>query len=156
MSDSIRVMRKLTLLAGLVMFALNAGAAEPTWHLSLQLYSLHEHTAAIDLTNNTPGAGIMYRTDDWFASVGVFRNSLARTAGYAYVGKQWPVGGVQLGGIAGLTHHYNFNHGGLVPLAAAVVSVPLAKRWALDLVGIPRISGYTYATLNFSVRWQFR
>ena len=149
-------MRKITALAGLVMLALNAGAGEPTWYLSLQAYSLHEHTTQTHLTNTTPGLGLMYRTDDWFAGAGVFRNSLARTAGYAYVGKQWPVGWVQLGGIAGLTHHYNFNHGGIVPLAAAVASVPLAKRWALDLVGIPRIGGYTYTTLNFSLRWQFR
>ena len=149
-------MRKISLPVGLVIFVLSARAAEPTWHLSLQAYSLHEHTTETKLTNSTPGAGLMYRTDDWFAGVGVFRNSVARTAGYAYVGKQWPLGRVQVGGIAGLTHHYNFNNGGVVPLGAAVVSVPLAKRWALDLAGIPRISGYTYATLNFSVRWQFR
>lgn len=149
-------MRKFFLPAGLAISALSVGAAEPTWHLSLQAYSLHEHTTQTKLTNSTPGIGLMYRTDDWFAGAGVFRNSLARTAGYAYVGRQWPVGRVQVGGIAGLTHHYNFNNGGLVPLGAAVVSMPLTKRWALDLVGIPRINHYTYATLNFSLRWQFR
>lgn len=149
-------MRRITLLAGGLILAAPALAADPTWHLSLQTYSLHEHTTQTRLTNRTPGAGLMYRTDGWFAGAGIFRNSLDRTAGYAYLGKQWPVGWLQLGGIAGLTHHYNFNHGGPVPLAAVVASVPLARRWALDLVGIPRISGYTYATLNFSLRWQFR
>ena len=149
-------MRNLPLLAGLLLLTVHVLAAEPTWHLTLQTYSLHEHTTQTRLTNTTPGLGLMYRTDDWFAGAGVFRNSVARTAGYAYLGKQWPLGWLQVGGIVGLTHHYNFNNGGLVPLAAAVASVPLAKRWAVDLVGIPRIGGYTYTTLNFSLRWQFR
>ncbi len=132
-------------------------AAEPTWHLSLQLYSLHEHTSAVDLTNNTPGLGIMRVTDDhWLAGAGIFRNSLARTAGYAYLGKQWPVGRIRVGGIAGLTHNYNFNDGGLVPLGGLLVTVPLADRWALDMIGIPRIGDMTYTTLHFAVRWQFR
>lgn len=134
-----------------------ARAAEPTWHLSLQLYSLHEHTSAIELTNNTPGIGVMRVTDDnWLAGAGIFRNSLARTAGYVYLGKQWPLGRVRVGGIAGLTHRYNYNNGGLVPLGGALVTVPLADRWALDFIGIPRIGNYTYTTLHFAVRWQFR
>jgi hypothetical protein len=132
-------------------------AAEPTWHLSLQLGSLHEHTTETDLTNNTPGLGVMRVTENhWIAGAGIFRNSLARTAGYAYVGKEWPVGKVLVGGIAGVTHHYNFNDGGLVPLGGVLVTVPLTDRWALDLIGIPRISGYTYNTLHFAVRWQFK
>ncbi len=134
-----------------------ATAAEPTWHLSLQLYSLHEHTTQNELTNNTPGLGLMRVTENnWIAGAGIFRNSLARTAGYAYLGKEWPVGKVLVGGIAGVTHHYNFNDGGLVPLGGVLVTVPLADRWALDLIGIPRISGYTYNTLHFAVRWQFK
>jgi hypothetical protein len=134
-----------------------AGAAEPTWHLSLQLYSLHEHTTETELTNNTPGLGILRVTEtNWLAGAGVFRNSIGRTAGYGYVGKQWPVGRIYVGGIAGLTQHYNFNHGGIVPLGAALVTVPLSDLWALDLIGIPRISGYTYNTLHFALRWRFR
>jgi len=134
-----------------------ATAAEPTWHLSLQLGSLHEHTTETDLTNNTPGLGLMRVTENnWIAGAGIFRNSLARTAGYAYLGKEWPVGKVLVGGIVGVTHHYNFNDGGLVPLGGVLVTVPLADRWALDLIGIPRISGYTYNTLHFAVRWQFK
>jgi len=134
-----------------------ATAAEPTWHLSLQLGSLHEHTSETDLTNNTPGIGLMRVTENhWIAGAGIFRNSLARTAGYAYLGKEWPVGKILIGGIAGVTHHYNFNDGGLVPLGGVLVTVPLADRWALDLIGIPRISGYTYNTLHFAVRWQFK
>lgn len=132
-------------------------AAEPTWHLTLQAYSLHEHTRQDDLTNNTPGIGVLRRTSDhWLAGAGVFRNSLGRTAGYAYVGRQWPVGPVLAGGIAGATHHYNFNNGGIVPLGAAIVTVPLAERWSLDLVGIPRLKHYTYTTLHLSVSWRFR
>lgn len=134
-----------------------AHAAEPSWHLSLQLYSLHEHTDEIDLTDHTPGVGVMRVTPGhWLAGAGVFRNSLARTAGYAYVGKQWRFGKIQAGGIAGLTHRYNFNDGGIVPLAAAMVTVPLAERWSLDVLGIPPLDGYTYATVHFAVRWRFR
>ena len=146
---------RLLLLVGLA--AISASAAEPTWHLSLQLYSLHEHTTQTKLTNNTPGLGIMRVTDDnWLAGAGIFRNSLARTAGYAYVGKEWMLGRILVGGIAGVTHHYNFGNGGPVPLAGALVTVPLTDRWALDMIGIPRISGYTYSTLHFALRWQFR
>ena len=146
-----------TILLLAVFTATTAVAAEPTWHLSLQTYSLHEHTSAVDLTNNTPGLGVMRVTDDhWLAGAGIFRNSLARTAGYAYLGKQWPVGRIRVGGIAGLTHNYNFNDGGLVPLGGLLVTVPLADRWALDMIGIPRIGDMTYTTLHFAVRWQFR
>ena len=139
------------------LLAISASAAEPTWHLSLQLYSLHEHTSAIDLTNNTPGIGVMRVTEDnWLAGAGIFRNSLARTAGYAYLGKEWAVGKVLVGGIAGVTHHYNFNNGGLVPLGGLLVTVPLTDGWDLDLIGIPRFGGYTYTTLHFALRWRFR
>ena len=151
------LMRFAALLVGLAFFALAAAAAEPTWHLSMQLYSLHEHTTQDDLTNNTPGIGIMRRTEtNWMAGAGIFRNSIGRTAGYGYVGKQWPLGRVLAGAIAGVTHHYRFNNGGIVPLGAAVVTVPLNDRWSIDLVGIPPIRDFTYATLNFSVSWRFR
>lgn len=50
---------QVALLAALLVTA--ATAAEPTWHLSLQLYSLPEHTTQADLTNNTPGLGPMRR-----------------------------------------------------------------------------------------------
>src|SRR5882672_7831826 len=99
--------------------ATTASATEPTWHLSLQLYSLHEHTTEVDLTNNTPGIGVIRVTENnWLAGAGIFRNSLGRTAGYGYFGKQWPIWKIYAGGIAGVTQHYNFNDGGLVPLAA--------------------------------------
>lgn len=137
--------------------ALPLSASEPTWHLTAQLYSWHEHTTQTDLTNNTPGLGILRRSpENYMLGAGVFRNSLGRTAGYAYVGKQWPLSRLLVGGIAGVTHHYIFNHGGPVPLGAAIVTVPLTDSLALDLVGIPRLAHYTYATLNFSVSWRFR
>jgi hypothetical protein len=37
-----------------------------------------------------------------------------------------------------------------------VVTVPLSGRCALDLIAIPRVANYTYATLNLSVSWRFR
>lgn len=147
-------MRLLPLLCCL---ALPLSAAEPTWHLTAQVYSWHEHTTQADLTNDTPGIGVLRRSpENFLLGAGIFRNSLGRTAGYAYVGKQWPLRRVLVGGIAGVTHRYNFNRGGPVPLGAAVVTVPLTDSLALDLVGIPRLAHYTYATLNFSVSWRFR
>lgn len=147
---------RLLLLFCCISVSLSA-AAEPTWHLTAQLYSLHEHTSQADLTNHTPGLGVLRRSpENFMLGAGVFRNSLGRTAGYAYLGKQWPIARVLVGGVAGVTHHYNFNRGGPVPLAAAVVTVPLSDSLALDLVGIPAISRYTYATLNFSLSWRFR
>lgn len=136
---------------------LAAHAADATWHITAQLYSLHEHTTLDDLTNDTPGLGIMRRSpENYMLGAGIFRNSIGRTAGYAYVGKQWRLRRVLAGGIAGVTHRYHFNNGGIVPLGAAVVTVPLTDSLAIDLIGIPRIANYTYATLNFSVSWRFR
>ena len=146
------------LLPALLLIAVaTARASDATWHLSLQLRSLHEHTSEIELHDTTPGIGVIRETPGhWLTGAGVFRNSLARTAGYAYVGKQWPIGKIQAGAIAGVTHHYNFNHGGIVPLAAALVSVPMNDRWCIDIIGIPHVTGYTYATLHFAVRCKIR
>jgi hypothetical protein len=142
--------------AAVLAMAVTARAGDPTWHLSVQTYSLHEHTSEIELHNTTPGLGLLRRQDGWLAGAGVFRNSVGRWAGYGYGGYQWPVGPVLIGGIAGATHHYNFNNGGIVPLGAAVVTVPVSKTVALDFVAIPRVTNYTYATLNASVSWRFK
>lgn len=147
---------------GLGVAALALGrAADPTWHLNVQAYSFHEHTSETYLHNTTPGAGVIRRHDHWLEGVGVFRNSIGRWAGYGYVGWQAPLGAlpagpVRVGGIGGVTHHYNFNQGGIVPLAAAVVTVPVTSSLAIDLVGIPRIKSATYATLNVSLSWRFK
>ena len=154
-------MRPLLLLVLVSMAMPAAHAADPTWHLNVQAYSFHEHTTQDYLYNTTPGVGLIRRQDNWLAGAGVFRNSIGRWAGYGYGGYQFPVvetraGAVRVGGIGGVTHHYYFNDGGIVPLAAAVVTIPIARTVALDLVGIPRIKNATYATLNLSLSWQFR
>jgi hypothetical protein len=149
--------RRLCSLLALGLAATAACAQEASWHLTLQLYSLHENTTRADLTDKTPGIGVLRRSPEhWLAGAGVFRNSLGRTAGYGYVGKQWPLGPVYVGGIGGLTHNYDYNDRGIAPLGAAVVTVPWAENWALELAGIPRIRDYTYTTLNFTVSWRFR
>lgn len=145
----------LLLLAALI-FPLVARAATPTWHLNAQVYSFHEHTSETDLHNTTPGLGLIRRQDDWLAGAGVFRNSIGRWAGYGYVGWQYPFRHFRAGAIAGITHHYLWNDGGIVPLAAAVVTVPFSDAVALDLVAIPRIRNATYATLNLSLSWRFK
>jgi hypothetical protein len=148
-------------LVALVVGAVDAHAADATWHLNAQAYSFHEHTTKDYLYNTTPGLGVIRRHDNWLEGVGVFRNSIGRWAGYGYVGYQYPVaqfstGPLRVGGIAGVTHHYFFNDGGPVPLAAGVVTVPITQTLAIDLVGIPRIKNATYATLNLSLSWRFR
>ncbi len=135
-------------------------AAAPSWHLNVQTYSFHEHTTETELHNTTPGLGLIRRQANWLAGAGVFRNSVGRWAGYGYGGYQFPIaqlpaGALRLGGIAGVTHHYEFNDGGPVPLGAAVLTVPIMRRLSIDLVGIPRIEGATYNTLNLSLSWQF-
>jgi hypothetical protein len=154
-------MRCVLLLLLIWFCAAAARAAEPTWHLNLQAYSFHEHTTQDYLWNTTPGVGLIRRQENWLLGAGVFRNSIGRWAGYGYGGYQFPLletraGPVRLGGIAGATHHYFFNDGGIVPLGAAVLTVPVTKNVALDLVGIPPIKNATYATLNLSVSWRFR
>jgi len=131
-------------------------ATNPAWYVSVQTYSFHEHTDDVELHNTTPGIGVIRRQDHWLAGLGVFRNSLGRWAGYGYGGYQVPFGPVLVGGILGVTHRYNVNNGGIVPLAAAVVSIPLGKKAMVELVGIPGVSNYTYTTLNVSFSWRFR
>jgi hypothetical protein len=138
-----------------------APANGPTWWLNAQAYSFHEHTSETYLHNTTPGLGLIRRHDNWLEGVGVFRNSVGRWAGYGYVGWQAPIGKlaagpIRVGGIGGVTHHYYFNDGGIVPLAAAVVTVPMSKTVAIDFVGIPRIANATYTTLNLSLSWRFK
>ena len=149
-------MRPILILLAVAAAAFSAHAADPTWHLSAQIYSFHENTSQDDLHNTTPGLGLIRRQDDWLAGAGVFRNSIGRWAGYGYVGWQYPFKRVRIGGIAGITHRYLWNDGGIVPLAAAVVTVPVTKTLALDFVGIPHIRNATYATLNVSLSWQFK
>lgn len=151
-----RVFLPLLGFASLVFLPLTVSAAEPTWHLNVQAYSFHENTSETDLHNTTPGLGLLRRQGNWMLGAGVFRNSIGRWAGYGYGGYQWPVWRVRVGGIAGITHNYEANDGGAVPLAAAVVTIPLSDRWSIDLVGIPRVDDYTYTTLNVSVSWRFR
>ncbi len=146
--------RLLGLCLGLGSFG-TLSAAPPTWHLVLHAHSLHESTADLDITDRTPGLGLMRRTENhWLAGVGVFRNSIGRTSGYIIGGKQWALGPVRVGGIGGITHNYRGNNGGLVPMAAGLATVPLGERLALELIAIPRVRDYTYATLNLSVSWR--
>lgn len=157
-ASSLRCWTVTALLITLSGLGLRAAEGPATWHVSLQLHSLHwgVDEDRDDITNNTPGIGLLRRTEDhWLAGAGVFRNSLGRTAGYGYGGKQWALGRrVLAGGILGLTHRYNANDGGIVPLAAAVVTVPINDRLALEFVGIPEVGDYSYNTLNFSVSWR--
>lgn len=144
-----------------LLWALSSRGATPSWHATVQTYSFHEHTTETELHNTTPGVGLIRRQENWLLGAGVFRNSIGRWAGYGYGGYQFPVaempaGPLRLGAIAGVTHHYLWNDGGIVPLGAAVLTLPVTRRLALDLVGIPRIRNATYATLNVSVSWQFR
>ena len=149
-------MRSVALFASMLLLATDLKPAEATWHLAVQAYSFHEHTSEVELHNTTPGIGVLRRQDDWLAGAGVFRNSLGRWAGYGYGGYQWPIGPLRVGGIAGVTHHYNANNGGIVPLAGGLVTVPLGGRWEADFVAIPRVANYTYATLNVSLAWRFK
>ncbi len=155
-------LRSLVLgLGSLVPLVAQGATSAPTWHLNVQAYSFHEHTTQDYLWNTTPGVGLIRRQDNWLAGAGVFRNSIGRWAGYGYGGYQFPIaqfapGPLRVGGILGATHHYNFNDGGVVPLAAAVVTVPITPTLAVDLVGIPAIKNATYATLNLSLSWRFR
>jgi hypothetical protein len=152
-------------LTGLFLWWAAAGLAHaataPTWELNLQTYSFHEHTTETDLHNTTPGVGVIRRQDDWLAGAGVFRNSIGRWAGYGYAGWQYPFGNfaagpIRVGGIAGITHHYLWNNGGIVPLAAGVVTIPVTPTVSIDLVGIPRIPNATFATLNLSLSIRFK
>lgn len=154
-------MRRTLLLLFGISGVLATRAAEPTWHVAVQTYSFHEHTTETDLHNTTPGGGLIRRQDNWLLGAGVFRNSIGRWAGYGYGGYQWPLwqtraGPIRAGAIAGVTHRYLWNDGGIVPLGAAVVTVPVTETIAVDLVGIPRIKDATYATLNISFSWRFR
>jgi hypothetical protein len=130
-------------------------AAEAGWHLVVHAHSFHERTADPDITDRTPGLGLMWRTDrHWLVGGGVFRNSIGRTSGYLIGGKQWEWGPVRVGGLGGLTHNYRGNDGGPVPLAAGLVTVPVGERRALEFIAIPRVRDFSYATLHLAASWR--
>jgi hypothetical protein len=136
-------------------------APERTWHLNIQTYSFHPDTDEQYLHNTTPGIGLIRRHGEWFEGAGIFRNSIGRWAGYGYLGwqrafYQTRAGAFRLGAIAGLTHHYHFNDGGIVPLAAAVLTIPVTKTIGIDLVTIPRVHSAVYTAVNVSLSWRFR
>ena len=151
-----KLLRSLPLFFALIGLLVPARADEAAWYLAVQTYSFHEHTSDQYLYNTTPGIGVLRRQDNWLLGAGVFRNSIGNWAGYGYGGYQWPLGPVRVGGVAGVTHRYNWNNGGIVPMAGAVVSVPLGKRFEIELIGIPRVSDYTYNTLNVTFSWRFK
>lgn len=126
-----------------------------TWHLAVQTYSWHEGGAQ-GVHDWTPGIGLMRRQGPWLAGAGLFRNSLGREAGFAYVGWQKPFRRVRLGGILGATHRYYWNDGGIVPLLAAVVTVPLSSRWSTEFIAVPPVKDVSYATVNVTLSWRFR
>ncbi len=138
------------------LIAATPALADPTWHLTAQIYSFHEHTTETVLHNTTPGLGVMRRHSDWLEGAGIFRNSLGRWAGYGYFGWQAPIWRIRAGAIGGLTHNYDANNRGIVPLGAGVVTVPVTQDFAVDVVLIPRVANYTYATANLSLSWRFR
>jgi hypothetical protein len=151
----------LVLLLSVACAGLAAQTPDTTWHLNVQTYSFHPKADDVNLHNTTPGLGVIRRQADWFQGAGIFRNSIGRWAGYGYLGWQHPflptrAGPFRFGAIAGVTHHYYFNDGGIVPLVAAVLTVPVTKTLAVDLVGIPRVGNSVYTTLNVSLSWRFR
>lgn len=161
MSSLLHFCRALAAAGFAVLVAPRIFAAPASWQVNAQLYSFHEHTDDEDLQNTTPGLGLIRRENNWLLGAGIFRNSIGRWAGYGYGGYQFPLGSLpagplRLGAIAGLTHHYYWNDGGIVPLGAAVLTIPVTHRLSVDLVGIPRIKNATYATLNVSLSWRFR
>lgn len=134
---------------------LHAGDDTATWHLVAHAHSLHADSNDPDITDRTPGIGLMRRTENhWLVGGGVFRNSIGRTSGYFIGGKQWELGPVRAGVIGGITHNYRGNGGGLVPMAAGLVTVPIGDRLAVELIAIPRVRDYSYATLNLSLSWR--
>jgi hypothetical protein len=145
-------------LAGLVVISLlssGAAVAAPTWQVVAHLHSFHESTSDPDITDHTPGLGLMRRTPEhWLLGAGVFRNSLGRASGYAVGGKQWELGPVRAGALAGLTHNYRGNGGGVVPLATGLVTVPLGERLAAEFILIPRVRNYSYATFHIAASWR--
>ncbi len=162
----LRLLNFATVLLGAPMIRAEPSATEPSpshwsWYAAAQVYSFHEHTTDVYLHNTTPGLGLMARYDDWLAGAGIFRNSLGRWAGLGYAGWQLPLGHfrsgpVRAGGIVGVSHHYKWHNGGPVPLAAGVLTIPLSQTVGVQLVGIPRVSRGTSATLNTSLTIRFR
>ena len=149
------MLRALTTLVASLLASGGVVVAAPTWHAVAHLHSIHEGTSDPAITDHTPGLGVMRRTTEhWLLGAGVFRNSIGRTSGYVVGGKQWEFGPVRIGGLGGLTHNYRGNDGGLVPMAAGLVTVPLGERLAAEFILIPRVRDYSYATFHMAASWR--
>jgi hypothetical protein len=91
--------------------------------LVLQLWSFH----TVKVPNSqTFGAGIECDRQVLTYQAGAFRNSFNHVSAYAVVGKQWPVGGFQVGPFAGVLTGYKTHEApvwhGLTPLVGLEAS----------------------------------
>lgn len=125
----------------------------------LQVHLVSAHPAHIrngqELHDATPGVGWLHRHDDLFSSLGVMRNSYARTAGYAAIGWQPEiVPGVRAGLFAGVTHHYPYREGRPFVFGGAVFSIE-GDRVGMHLTLLPPVQNVSGGAVAVSVSWRF-
>ena len=91
----------------------------------------HIHTVAIHaepgFRSVVPGIGVLCRKNDLLLGAGRYFNSVGRPSNYLITGYQpWHIGSVRFGAVAGVDDGYPFRDGHVIPLAAAVMSIPLS------------------------------
>ena len=90
-------------------------------HLHLTAFHVGPDTQA-----STPGLGVFCRESTALVAAGLLQNSIGQVSKYASVGWQpLEIGGVKVGGFAGLIDGYKYKNGTAFPFAGAIISVPV-------------------------------
>jgi hypothetical protein len=113
------------------------------------------HVAAIHAepgyNSVVPGLAILCKEDNVLLSTGIYQNSIGKRSNYI-VGGQYlgSINKIRYGYIAGIVDGYAVNDGNAIPMAAAIVSIPL-DNMQIHLTFIPPVPHYTPMLVQFSV-----
>lgn len=169
-------MRIGSLLLGISVFLLLVTCGAKAFAETAQMYGVvsgvsHHFNAGgfnTRFSDSNPGGGVEVegytspaKNFLWFASGGEYRNSIRQTSHWAGIGLKWRFQfserfdqpRLEVGAIAGGLDGYEFNNGGLFPVALPLVSLGV-RHMIVDTIIIPPLPGMTPLTIGFQLRIQ--
>lgn len=114
----------------------------------IQLAAIHQ---AAGMHGYTPGAGVECQRGEIVAAAGGYRNSQGGRSAYAAAGVlPLQIGPVRIGAVVGAVNGYRYRSGGVMPMAAGVVSVDLGAA-SVQVFAVPAVPGVSHAALQVGV-----
>lgn len=102
--------------------------------------------------NDVPGAGVLCIKEGHILAAGTYVNSVYKRSNYAVVGHYITTHFAVIGGVV---DGYKVD-GGITPLLAGVVSIPVTKSIAAHVLLIPPVPNLTPATAQLSISWSLK